>query len=69
MRSHWFAFAAALLLLSPGGADARSRALAGGAPWQAQIYSNFTGYSAEELANTTFAELAHRCGGSLIAPE
>ncbi|MEO5973131.1 MAG: serine protease, partial [Sphingomicrobium sp.] len=41
----------------------------GGAPWQAQIYSNFTGYSAEELANTTFAELAHRCGGSLIAPE
>ncbi|WP_310469113.1 serine protease [Sphingomonas sp.] len=68
MRGHWFILAAALLL-APSGAEARTRALAGGAPWQAQIYSNFTSYSAEELAQKTFAELAHRCGGSLIAPE
>jgi secreted trypsin-like serine protease len=63
---------ATLSLLVGSSADAqtsaRTRALAHGAPWQAQIYSNFTGYSPEELAHKTFAELAHRCGGSLIAP-
>ena len=43
-------------------------ALAEGAPWQAQIYSNFTGWTAEELATRDEWDLAHRCGGSLIAP-
>ena len=43
-------------------------ALTFGAPWQAEIYSNFTGYTAEERAQKPLWELAHRCGGSLIAP-
>jgi secreted trypsin-like serine protease len=37
-------------------------------PWQAEIYSNFTGWTEEELANRDEWDLAHRCGGSLIAP-
>lgn len=36
-------------------------------PWQAQIYSNFTGWTAEELKTRDAWDLAHRCGGSLIA--
>lgn len=39
-----------------------------GAPWQAQIYSNFTGWTEEELRVRDDWDLAHRCGGSLIAP-
>jgi secreted trypsin-like serine protease len=39
-----------------------------GVPWQAQIYSNFTGWTQEELATRDEWDLAHRCGGSLIAP-
>lgn len=39
----------------------------GASPWQAQIYSNFTGWTQEELANRGAWDLAHRCGGSLIA--
>lgn len=39
-----------------------------GVPWQAQIYSNFTGWTEEELASRDEWDLAHRCGGSLIAP-
>ncbi|HMI41825.1 MAG TPA: serine protease [Sphingomicrobium sp.] len=38
-----------------------------GVPWQAQIYSNFTNWTAEELARRDEWDLAHRCGGSLIA--
>lgn len=37
-------------------------------PWQAQIYSNFTGWTEEELAARDEWDLAHRCGGALIAP-
>jgi secreted trypsin-like serine protease len=44
-------------------------ALAFGAPWQAEIYSNFKDYTAEERAQKELWELAHRCGGSLIAPQ
>ena len=43
-------------------------ALANGAPWQAQIFSNFTGWTDDELAERDEWDLAHRCGGSLIAP-
>jgi secreted trypsin-like serine protease len=38
-----------------------------GLPWQAQIYSNFTEWTAEELKTRQPWDLAHRCGGSLIA--
>ncbi|MEO8175256.1 MAG: serine protease [Sphingomicrobium sp.] len=38
-----------------------------GTPWQAQIYSNFTGWTEQELATRDEWDLAHRCGGSLIA--
>ena len=40
----------------------------GSSPWQAQIYSTFQGWSEEELANREGWDLAHKCGGSLIAP-
>ncbi len=40
----------------------------GGAPWQAQIYATFTETTPDD-AGKTEAELRHRCGGSLIAPE
>lgn len=63
------ALLAALALVAGSAAQAQSRAVAGGAPWQAQIYSTFDGYSAEERAQKSDAELAHRCGGSLIADE
>lgn len=39
----------------------------GSAPFQAQIYSLFDGYSPEERAAAKPWQLAHRCGGSLIA--
>lgn len=38
-----------------------------GVPWQAQIYSNFTNWTEEELDRRDEWDLAHRCGGSLIA--
>ncbi len=37
------------------------------APFQAEIYSPFTGYTAAERVGRQPWELAHRCGGSLIA--
>ncbi len=37
-------------------------------PWQAQIYTSFTGWTEEELAARDEWDLAHKCGGSLIAP-
>lgn len=40
-----------------------------GIPWQAQIYSNFTDWTEEELAKRDEWDLRHRCGGSLIAPD
>ena len=49
-------------------AQSANDALANGAPWQAQIFSNFTGWTEAELADRDEWDLAHRCGGSLIAP-
>jgi secreted trypsin-like serine protease len=45
------------------------RALRFGAPWQAQIYSPspLSAYKPDERASKDYWELAHRCGGSLIA--
>lgn len=40
----------------------------GASPWQAQIYSSFEGWSEQELENREGWDLAHKCGGSLIAP-
>ena len=41
---------------------------AAGIPWQAQIYSSNTNWSAEDLATGRDGwDLAHKCGGSLIA--
>lgn len=37
-------------------------------PWQAQIYSGGTQWTEEELAQREAWDLAHKCGGSLIAP-
>ena len=48
------------------GGDAQTRALAGGAPWQAQLYTPHA-YPDAELKGRTQAEAAHKCGGSLIA--
>jgi secreted trypsin-like serine protease len=59
-----------LLLLASAaasGASAQS-ALHAGAPWQAEIYSTFD-FAPERRATTPEWELAHRCGGSLIAPD
>ena len=42
---------------------------AGSTPWQAQIYTNFANWTEEELAKRDAWDLAHRCGGSVIAPE
>ena len=36
-------------------------------PWQAEIYSNFTAWKPEELKTREPWDLAHRCGGTLIA--
>lgn len=39
-----------------------------GVPWQAQIYSGNAQWKPEELERRDEWDLAHRCGGSLIAP-
>lgn len=39
-----------------------------GVPWQAQIYSGNTQWTPEELERRDEWDLAHKCGGSLIAP-
>jgi secreted trypsin-like serine protease len=59
------------LMMATSAADAQEdRALRFGAPWQAQIYSPTpaSAYSEKERAEKDYWELAHRCGGSLIAP-
>lgn len=63
----WPMLVAALLAGPAVAQSGDERALKYGAPWQAEIYSNFDGYSAEERAAKPLWELAHRCGGSLIA--
>ncbi len=54
-------------LTAPVAAQVPASALLHGAPWQAEIYSNFADYSPAERAAKSPWELAHRCGGSLIA--
>ena len=39
-----------------------------GVPWQAQIYSGNTQWTPQELELRDGWDLAHKCGGSLIAP-
>jgi len=39
----------------------------GATPWQAEIYSSNTDWTPEELKNRGTWDLAHKCGGSLIA--
>ena len=48
--------------------DEKPLALAKGAPWQAEIFSIYQ-YTDEERQGRPQWEKAHRCGGSLIAPE
>jgi secreted trypsin-like serine protease len=46
--------------------DQSQSALLHGAPWQAEIYSNFTGWTGKDLKRPQYAR-EERCGGSLIA--
>ena len=39
-----------------------------GVPWQVQIYSGNTNWKPEQLETRDEWDLAHKCGGSLIAP-
>lgn len=56
---------AAAALSTPSPSDDSSQA--DSIPWQAQIYSNFTDWTPQELATREEWDLRHRCGGSLIA--
>lgn len=62
------ALLALALLAAPAAAQAPPDDEEGSVPWQVQIYSNFTGWTDEELETRDPWDLAHRCGGSLIAP-
>jgi secreted trypsin-like serine protease len=66
MRAAVFLVAAAGLV---SGRAAAQQALLHGAPWQVEIYTNFTAWEPGELATKQPWELAHHCGGSLIAPQ
>jgi secreted trypsin-like serine protease len=61
--------AAAVPARDGGAQQDGGRALVNGAPWQAEIYSNFNDYTPEERAEKEQWELAHRCGGALIADD
>jgi secreted trypsin-like serine protease len=64
------AFLLAFLLpaaVSAQAADDANRALAHGAPWQAEIYSIFAYSDAERVGHADW-ELAHRCGGAVVGP-
>jgi secreted trypsin-like serine protease len=64
---------AATFIVAASGALAREpqvnlpSALLHGAPWQAEIYSNFAGWNSKDLKHPQYAR-EERCGGSLIAP-
>ena len=50
--------------------EAPRHVLSRGAPWQAQIYTPNTEWNdGDRLGGKEQWELAHKCGGSLIAPE
>src|SRR5438270_12925096 len=72
MRSA-LAILAAGFIVATAGASAREAqadlpsALLHGAPWQAEIYSNFSGWNSKDLKHPQYAR-EERCGGSLIAP-
>lgn len=76
MRRIWWLASIAILLSpvavaaqdQPAAAQEQPAAEPEGVPWQAQIFSNFTGWTEQELATRDEWDLAHRCGGSLIAP-
>ena len=58
----------AALALAVQPAEAEVEEAEGATPWQAQIYSSNTNWSAEDLATGRDGwDLAHKCGGSLIA--
>lgn len=67
-RISWLTATAIALAPVPVAAQDAPAAEPAGVPWQAQIYTNFTAWTAEELADRDEWDLAHRCGGSLIAP-
>jgi len=50
-----------------GPASDQQPALLHGAPWQAEIVSNFAGWTGKDLKRPQYAR-EERCGGSLIAP-
>ena len=55
-------------LFAQPAANEKPVVLADGAPWQAEIYSIYQYTDAERQGRPQW-EMAHRCGGSLIAPE
>lgn len=67
---HLFRLTAAAFLLAslPARAQNASDDEFKGVPWQVEIYSNFTNWTEEELKQRDPWDLAHRCGGTLIAP-
>jgi secreted trypsin-like serine protease len=65
MLLHFSLLALALASAQPEPAEEEE---GGPTPWQAQIFSSFDGWSEEELAKRDAWDLAHKCGGTLIAP-
>jgi trypsin len=61
-----FLAAAALAVQDADTAD-QQEGTTGASPWQAQIYSSNTDWKPEELADRDAWDLAHKCGGTLIA--
>ncbi|HEX6741726.1 MAG TPA: serine protease [Sphingomicrobium sp.] len=70
MRLYSYCFGLALIASTGVAAPAPQSIdpLPEGAPWQVQIYSNFTGWTEADLAKKPAWEWAHHCGGALIAP-
>src|SRR5260221_3622037 len=72
MRSALSIIAATFIVAAGGSLGGEPRknlpsALLRGAAWQAEIYSNFTGWNSKDLKHPQYAR-EERCGGSLIAP-